>query len=257
MRKFSSREKKVEGGPLPEFPGRDAEPDRLPAKAGMHRAVWNLRYELPELVPNAIYDMGRPAGPLAVPGSYQVKLTVAGKSYTAPLDVKLDPRVSTAQADLEKQFDLGLQVRNLLGQAHGSVLEIRNLRAQLDALRKRLADHSRGAAILAAAEAIDKKMAAVEAELIEVKARSSQDMCNYPTKLNGKIAWLSDVVDSADRLPTRQAYEYTEEMRTRVNSQVGAWKEVLARDVAALNDRIRQENIPALTLPAKTGAGGR
>ena len=257
VRKFSSREEKVEGRPLPERPGRDDDADRLPAKAGMHRVVWDLRYELPELVPNAIYDMGRPAGPLAVPGSYQVKLTVAGKSYTAPLEVKLDPRVSTAQADLQKQFDLSLQVRNLLGEAHGSVLEIRNLREQLNALRKRLAGHSGSPAILTAAEAIDKKMSAVEAELIEVKARSSQDMCNYPTKLNSKIAWLSDVVDSADRLPTRQAYEYTEEMRTRVSAQVGIWREILARDVAALNNRIRQENIPAVTLPAKTGAGGR
>ncbi len=252
VRKFSSREEKVEGRPLPERPGRDDDPDRLPAKAGMHRVVWDLRYELPELVPNAIYDMGRPSGPLAVPGSYQAKLTVAGKSYTAPLEVKLDLRVNTTQAELDKQLALGLQVRDLLGQAHGSVLEIRNLRAQLDALRKRLAGHPRGAAILAAAETIEKKMAPVEAELIEVKARSSQDMCNYPTKLNSKIAWLSDVVDSADRAPTRQAYEFTEEMRTRVNAQIEAWKQIVARDVAALNETIRRENIPALTLPAKS-----
>jgi hypothetical protein len=80
-------------------------------------------------------------------------------------------------------------------------------------------------------------------------------MCNYPTKLISKIAWLSDVVDSADRLPTRQAYEFTEAMRTQVKNQVEAWKEIVARDVAALNESIRRENIPALTLPTKSEVG--
>ena len=39
-----------------------------------------------------------PEGPLALPGIYQVKLTVDGRSYTAPLEVKMDPRVRVARS---------------------------------------------------------------------------------------------------------------------------------------------------------------
>ncbi|MFQ5816378.1 MAG: glycosyl hydrolase [Terriglobia bacterium] len=256
VRKYTSKKKVIEGKPLPEYPRDDTDRDRLPSEAGMHRFVWNLRQQLPELVPSAIYDMGPPKGPLVLPGHYQVKLTVAGKSYRAPLEVKLDPRVTTSQADLQKQFELMLQIRDLLGRVHGAVFEIRSLREQLEALRKRLAEDPRAKGILAATEDIDRKMSAVEAELIEVKAKASQDMCNYPTKLNSKLAYLERVADSADTAPTQQSYELTEQMRRQASAQLAAWQEIVARDVAKLNERIHKENIPALALPASSGKSG-
>lgn len=257
IRKYSSREKEVEGKPLPERPVPEEKPNVLPSKAGLHRFVWNLRYELPDLVPSAIYDMGPPSGPLVLPGRYQARLTVAGKSYTAPIEVKLDPRVKTPQADLEKQFALGMNIRDLLGRAHAGVLEIRHLRMQLAALRQRLDNDAKARAIAAMAEAIEKKMAPIEADLIEVHARASQDMCNYPTMLNGKIAYLGDVVDSADAAPTQQAYEFFEVLRARTNRQLTAWKEVVARDVTALNERMRRENIPILATGYNPAAATR
>jgi len=248
VRKYSSKEKVIEGKPLPERPAPDTKPDVMPADAGINRFVWNLRYDKPDLVPNAIYDMGAPHGPLALPGKYTAKLTVAGKSYTAPIELRLDPRVTTSMADLQKQFDLTVRIRDLLGEAHAGVLEMRSIRAQLAALRKRFDGNDKNKPALALAGEIEKKMAPVEAELIEVKAKSSQDMCNYPTKLNGKIAWLDNVVDSADTPPTQQSYEFFQLMRANTDQQLKAWSEIKAQDVAALNDWMRRENIPAISL---------
>lgn len=55
-----------------------------------------------------------PRGPLAVPGTYQVRLTVDGKAYTQPLIVTMDPRVKVSPTDLAKQLDLGLKIRDAL-----------------------------------------------------------------------------------------------------------------------------------------------
>src|SRR5271169_3613281 len=52
----------------------------LPLEAGLNRFVWDLRYEPSSRVPGAISWGGRPIGPLAAPGKYQVKLMVTGKS---------------------------------------------------------------------------------------------------------------------------------------------------------------------------------
>jgi hypothetical protein len=80
----------------------------LPRTAGMHRWVWDLRaaaptathYEYPiAAVPHR--TPLAPQGPLVVPGLYTVRLTVDGKSETAPLTVKMDPRVHMSQAELE------------------------------------------------------------------------------------------------------------------------------------------------------------
>ncbi|MBI1750303.1 MAG: glycosyl hydrolase [Acidobacteria bacterium] len=247
IRKYSNKEKVVEGKPLPERPADDTKPNVLPAAAGLNRFVWNFYYEMPDLVPSAIYDMGPPHGPIALPGKYTVRLNVAGKSYTAAFEVKLDPRVKTSLAELQRQFNLMIQVRDLLGSAHSGVLEMRSVRAQLAAIRKRLARDAKNKPALDMIDAIEKKMAPVEAELIEVRARSSQDMCNYPTKLNSKIAWLDNVVDSADMPPTQQSFEFYSVMKTQADKHLAAWKEILAKDVAALNDWMKKENIPAIS----------
>ncbi len=249
IRKYSSIEKKVEGKPLPERPeSRDAPPAQLPVSAGMHRFVWDLRYDMPELVPSSVWDMGAPVAPMAVPGNYVARLTVEGKSYTAPIEVKLDPRVKTPPKDLDEQLALHLKVRELFGSLHRTVLDMRSLRGQVTALRKRFATSgdANGKAIADAATEIDRKMSPVEAALFEVRAVSSQDMCNFPTTLNNKIAWLNNSVDSADAAPTQAEYDFFAEKQKEVAAQLSAWREIVSRDVAALNDLMRRENIPAL-----------
>jgi len=136
LRTFSSEIKKKEEAP--EEWERDEEAERIPAAAGLNRFAWDLRLEPPVKIPAAIYDNGRPAGPLVLPGGYQVRLTVAGKSFTAPLEVKLDPRVKISEEDLRKQFDLMLKLRDRQDEMNKAILAIRDLRVQLQALEKHL-----------------------------------------------------------------------------------------------------------------------
>ena len=248
IRTYKSEEEVVPDKPLPERPEPDEKPDVMPKAAGLHRFVWDLRYDKPKLVGSAIFDMGPPDMPMVLPGNYQVRLNTGGRSLTAPMEVKLDPRVTTSAADLRQQFEMMVALRDLLGRAHGTILEIRALREQLRALKGRLADSAPGKAVVAASDALDTKMSPFEAELIQLKARSSQDMCNWPTMLNSKIAWLSNVVDSADAAPTRQAQELFAELKARTDAQIGPWKEALAKDVSALNELMRKEGIPAVGL---------
>jgi len=250
IRKYSSVEKKVEGRPLPERPGREQRGDVLPTEAGMHRFVWNLRYELPDFVPSVIWDMGPPVGPLALPGKYTARLTVAGKSQTAPIEVVMDPRVTTPLADLQKQMALQLDIRKLIADTHGAVMEIRGVRSQLFDLRKRLGSDKSGTELALAAAAIEKKMGPVEAQLIEVLAKSSQDMCNYPAMLSSKAGWLDQVVDSADRAPTQQSYELYREFRSWGDRELAKWREIVTKDLGDLNRRIEREKVPAVKVPA-------
>ena len=91
VRHLSSKEKKENEQP-PEWPDRVEAPKTIPAKEGMNRFAWDLRYDDPVQTPGAFYSGNGPRGPLALPGDYQVKLTANGKSQTAPLHVVIDPR---------------------------------------------------------------------------------------------------------------------------------------------------------------------
>ena len=72
-----------------------------------------------------------PRGAVALPGKYQVTLTVSGKASTQPLTLVMDPRVKTSQADLEKQAALESQIADALAKDFVAYGEIERLRGQI------------------------------------------------------------------------------------------------------------------------------
>ena len=65
-------------------------------QAGINRVIWDLRHA--RLVARPGSRARPPAGPYVVPGRYTVRLTVDGRSYEQPVDVREDPRVKVPAA---------------------------------------------------------------------------------------------------------------------------------------------------------------
>jgi hypothetical protein len=233
-------------------------PDRnagtLPAEAGLNRFVWDLNYEGASKVPHAPLWGGSTSGPRALPGKYEVKITVLGKTYTAPLQIKPDPRLTVTQADLEKQFALMIKIRDKVTETDDAINQMRDLREQMSAINKRLKNDPRGKAIAEAGKALDKKMTEVEEALIQTKAKSGQDVLNFPVRLNNHLVALSGVVGSADSAPTRQSYEVFDMLSKDVDEQLAKWRAIVATDVKSYNDLIRQQEVPAVIVKQATEA---
>lgn len=251
IRAFTSEDKKkVET--IEEEGERDEPVDHIPAKAGLNLFAWDLRYEEPVKIPKAVYDEGAPAGPLALPGKYQARLTAGGKSSTQPIEVLLDPRVKTSAADLQRQFDLMLRLRDRQDEMNKAILAIRDLRSQLMTLEKRLgADTAKSEAnknLIEQSSALRKKISAIENELINVDAKASEDELNYPTKLNSKLGYLNSAVDSADAAPTEAETAVFGELDQQLETQLAKWREVTTKDVPALNASLRSADIPIVAL---------
>jgi hypothetical protein len=231
-------------------------PDRnagtLPAEAGLNRFVWDLNYEGASKVPHAPLWGGSTSGPRALPGKYEVKLTVLDKSYTAPLEIKPDPRLRVTQADLEKQFALLIKIRDKVTETDDAINQMRDLREQMSAINKRLKSDPRGKAIAGVGKALDKKMTEVEEALIQTKAKSGQDVLNFPVRLNNHLVALSGVVGSADSAPTRQSYEVFDMLSKDVDEQLAKWKAIVGTDVKSYNDLIKQQEVPAVMVKQAT-----
>jgi photosystem II stability/assembly factor-like uncharacterized protein len=231
-------------------------PDLLPAQEGMNRFVWNLRYEDATRIPNSPIWGGSTTGPMVLPGTYTLKLTVAGKSYTQPLEVKVDPRVKVNDADLQKQFALAIQIHELLSRTHDAINQIRNVRRQIQDVQRRTAGTKAAAPIRTAARELDQKMTPIEEELVQVKSRASEDPLNYPIKLNNRLAALASIVESADAAPTEQDQKFFDELKPQIEAQVAKWDQVLKTDVPAFNNAVKQQDVPAVDPNQKPGTGG-
>ena len=233
------------------FGGRQDRP--LPTEAGLNRYVWDMKYEGASRVPRSPLWAGNTDGPEALPGTYQVRLTVNGKQFTAPLEIKPDPRLSVTQQDLEKQFDLLIKIRERVTQAHDTVNQIRDIRTQIGALNKRLEGQAQAKAVADAGKQLDKKMTEIEEVLIQTKAKSNQDVLNYPIRLNNYLVALGGVVASSDSAPTQVSYEVFDSLSKQVDEQLAKWKTVLNTDVPAYNDVVKQQQVPAIILAKPEG----
>jgi hypothetical protein len=183
---------------------------------------------------------------------------VAGKASTADVELTKDPRISASQADLEKQQEFALRIRDRVGAGDDAVNQIRSVRGQLEALKKRLSADASAKPILDSADALIKKMNAVEEKIIQPKSKSGEDPLNYPIQVADQLAALQETVESADTAPTQASFTVYEELNSRLEAQLAAWHEIQSKDLAALNAAIQKANIPAIAPAAeKTEKGGK
>ena len=211
---------------------RTSHPIFLPARAGMNRFVWDLREADPARVAGlVILELQRAGGPFVLPGTYQVKLEVAGQEYTAPLEVKLDPRVRVSQADLEKQLDFAMEIRDRIDQVSHTVNDIREAKAALEADRKRV-----GSSADEAIDAVENKMATIEGQLVQVHSTTLGASLVYPIMLDAQYGDLLNTVESADAAPPAQTYKVFQDYEQKREHLLAQWRS-LQRTIATLEGR--------------------
>ncbi len=224
---------------------------RPPAEAGLNRFIWDMRYVDATRFPGLIMWAGSTTGPKAVPGSYQVKLTVDGKTQTQNFEIKRDPRLTTTQEDYQKQFDLLAKIRDKVTETHDAILQIRDVRKQVEDVVARTKEQAGAKAIADAAKALNDKMKTVEEALYQTKNQSGQDPLNYPIRLNNKLAALTGVVASADAAPTEQTYKVYDFLVGEINKELAKLAEILKTDLPAFNKVVRDQEIPAVIVKPK------
>ena len=118
-------------------------PVRLTTNRGVNRFVWNLRYDPPRTVPGVLLfwhsPIYPPVGPIALPGTYTLELTVDGRTFSAPLEVSADDRIEADPDALRAQFDLLISLRDRFSRLSEQLVELDATRKQLEALAQRLA----------------------------------------------------------------------------------------------------------------------
>jgi len=228
--------------------GGGAPPPRVTTDAGLNRFVWDMRYPEAVRFPGLILWAGEMRGPRVAPGSYQVKLTVDGKTLTENFEVKADPRLSTTPADYAKQLELQLKIRDKLTETHNAIIQIRDVRKQVDDLLKRVKDQPNFKVINDAASGLNKNLTAIEETLYQTKNQSNQDPLNYPIRLNNKLAALAGVVSRADAAPTDQSYAVYDELVSQIDAQLQKFAQVIRTDVPAFNQQVKDQNVPAVVV---------
>jgi photosystem II stability/assembly factor-like uncharacterized protein len=213
----------------------------LSTAAGVQRATWNLAWEGAAKIKGGKIDTGDPAGgPLALPGSYIVRLTVDGKTLTSPLHVLPDPRGSLPASDLQTQLAYALRVRDDVSKVTGLVNQLRSVREQLQARIKALEPRKADppiAELLKASESIIRKADAFEDRLHNPSAEVVYDILAMRggTRLYSRLAPLLMWAVEADGPPTAGMTEVLAAQEKELAQLDRETQGFLADDVAGLN----------------------
>jgi len=239
VRRYTSTELEPLDEPLD--PDDDKPKPQIDIKPGLNRFVWDLRYEdAPRVKGYYLYEYANGAkGPLALPGKYQVKLTVDGKMLSAPLELKPDPRVKAAPADLEKQFATLQNIHAELARVYVAADQIIDLRAQLQDLQQRLK--------LVEAQALDERLAALQDHLLNLKIHANEDSLNYGLGLDGSLAYLAGIVDSdSDSAPTEAALRQWDKVKAEADQYLQRWSDIRQTQLPALQRTVEQRGVKPL-----------
>ncbi len=191
--------------------------------------TWGLDYPGAVTFPGMVLWGASTNGPLAVPGKYQVRLTVDGKPQTQPLIVRRHPQRSATDADLKEQFDLGIRIRDKVSEANRAVIRIREIKQQVAETLKKSTD----AQLKAAADTLVKNLSAVEEEIYQVRNQSGQDPLNFPIKINNRLASLMRAVNSGDGKPIAAAPLIFNDLVAELKVQTDRLDRVLKTDLPA------------------------
>jgi len=245
VREVSSKPKKGEEQPESDNPRRRGG-GLAPAKDGLNKYVWDLRYNDATGFPGLLMWDGSLRGPLAIPGEYKVELEVDGKTAAQNFSVVKDPRAPATPEDFEKQLELALKIRDRVSEANQSVVAIR---AAKDQLKPYLA--SSNEKVKTEAKQLSDELTGIEEAIYQTKLHADEDALNYPIRLNNKLASVEGVVEDTDVAPPAQSYEVFDELSAQLQTQLDHLHKVETTGIAHFNKLVRDENIPAVTLQQK------
>jgi photosystem II stability/assembly factor-like uncharacterized protein len=246
VRSFSSddpREAKHPLRPVAErwFP----KPEVLETTPGMHRFVWNLAWGNPGEKNTDLPDDDEsraPLGPRAIPGTYQVRLTVDGKTWSQSLKIVMDPRSPATPHDLEQQLELG---RQMFAEATGSrraLAELKSMQKQLSDLQQKLVGEDQADLRTAVSQ--------LETEIRRIRTGSGES-ANNAVGMENASAGLSSalaVVESGDRAAPSQAVALYHESSQAMKLRIADWNHVKTNWIPQLNQHLRQGNLTPIAI---------
>jgi hypothetical protein len=243
VRKFSSEDQgSGKHRPLPVAERWFPKPEVIEKNPGMHRFVWNLAWGRdggPSVDEEA--ESRNPSGPKAVPGVYQVRLTVDGRTQSQPLEVIMDPRSAATRETLAQQLQLGQKIFAEVQEARRVLAEIGLVQKQLADMQQRLGEQN---------PMVKSALAEAQAEIgpiVSNKEAAQSARAGLQEAYTGLTSALK-AVESGDRAVPAQAVAVYEESSARVKARLAEWSAFKQTRLPSLNQKLREGKLAPIAI---------
>jgi len=237
--------------PIPDF--WKAPPAVIPNHAGMCRFNWNLRYDNPPAFFTS-YQINAtpgetepsPLGPIAMPGTYTLKLTVDGKVMTQKLTVNNDPRSAASASELAKQGQI-------IDSFYYGAITANNSATELNKLKDQLKELAHGTIPDDVAKAIDD----LQTKLDNLAGKPATTGRGARAAFAGPATFSSlastgtrnlQTLDNGDGSVTETIMNMNKGFQEALKGTLGRWEAIKKTDIPALNAMLAKGKLPPIKL---------
>ena len=236
--------------------------------AGIHRVMWDLRYEptyKPKLQstppgrpwvqlngegwrPLVTWDldlMRGQYGPRVVPDTYKVKLIVGETAYVREVEVLKDPSTEGTLEDIQKQVAFSLELRDAINLAVTMINDIESIRGELNEIVPQLRNKND----IVKAEQLRSMAEAIAGSLYDIHLTGArEDAFRSPMKLYGRLSALaSDITgNGVDFRPTDQQGEVYSIFNKRLKDVDDKFKTFMNVEVNNFNSQLKKSELQIL-----------
>jgi hypothetical protein len=197
---------------------------RATVSKGLNRFIWDMRY------PNVSRIPGVPpvvVNPIAKPGTYQVRLTVDGKSQTRSFELRINPNENYTRKQTDEKSAFWMALYHKTEEAIQSVLAAKAVQEQV---AKAIASgaskdlKAQGEVVNELAEDYFASMAATGATLVQI--------ISEPTKPLSKLVTLHNILEHTEGPPNQPMREVYAKVAAEIDKRSADFKAELDKEMA-------------------------
>lgn len=227
----------------------------LPTEIGLNRFNWDGRYDEPpafvhdaqDVIDATLADTPQAIeGPLALPGTYQARMTVDGKTYTQSFTLRNDPRSPASTSDLAAQHELQMNFYALATEAWDGYPQVTDMRAQVAAAL----DAKPSDEVTKALKDFDAKLAAQSGKVVYRRRFLGLPPSTNFESLNDNLLIRMDSFDMGDMAPNDPMRSEYGASWAETKGIADKWRALCDTDLKAINDLLAKNNLKPITGPA-------
>jgi hypothetical protein len=230
---------------------RTLDDDKLGKEAGLNRVAWDLSmdpaFQRRPPDPAFVEFRGGPRGPMVLPGTYTVRLTLDGEAYEEQVEVEIDPLVEVTTADLEAQYRFDGELRDMQGNLNAGLRGLDIVVEQLQARRETV-------------DLLELELPSEVEEAWKTHDEASEALMDSLTRADGKPFWsqgprLADQignlfgnVDNQFAAPTQAQLDLLNELTSEYEEKMTELQHYFDGSIPKLNAQLESAGVPPLAV---------
>ena len=223
-----------QGNEIKKFSTSD-ENNKLKIKEGGNLFVWDYKYPGAEKFDGMIMWSASLNGAKAVPGKYQVRLSVNNFLSQSSFEILKSPNSESSVNEMREQFNFVNQINKTISKAHQAIKKIRKTKLKLTEFLNTFSDNKDAKSIIEKANFLIDSLSKVENMLYQTKNESRQDPLNFPIKLTNKLGHIANLVTMNDFPPTDQDKKLMVELTEKIDKEIEIFNKLMTNDVSEFN----------------------